>query len=460
MNNTNNPMGFAGISKLVSNIDKACIATSSPKKVSPQPQAQLRHASPSAPPSSPSNTHNSEKVTETKSPQKSSEAPTQYSSMTQKVQASTSSVKAQGGKKSATEKCFLGFFLVSIILIAVVAVRKMEDNENSSSSYSATSSSSNSSYSSTPSYSYSGGPAPLTTSPESMSIYTSSTSSGSTANSTYDTAVSISSPSEPTYIKPDVGTNNILSVSEIRWCVREKIRIETMLNYVTSNQDINKVNGLIDDYNSRCGSYHYHRGDLSQAQRDVELFRSAIEEEAVREVGILDEKLTTPSKTKSSSSKVVTPSPKKENSQSNLVRQVQQLLTDMGYAPGPVDGSYGRKTKEAIMTFQRHEGLVEDGIVTESLLRSLKKAYKEYSIRYPERAKKTSSTSRNYFTKGSHQDDVIRLQGTPQRIYDLYNEEEWNYGSSSVTISKSTKKVLRWSNIGGNLHVKMTPGKM
>ena len=67
---------------------------------------------------------------------------------------------------------------------------------------------------------------------------------------------------------------------------------------------------------------------------------------------------------------------------------------------------------------------------------------------------------RTYFTKGSHQDDVIRLQGTPQRIYDLYNEEEWNYGSSSVTISKSTKKVLRWSNIGGNLHVKMTPGKM
>ena len=60
---------------------------------------------------------------------------------------------------------------------------------------------------------------------------------------------------------------------------------------------------------------------------------------------------------------------------------------------------------------------------------------------------------RTYFTKGSHQDDVIRLQGTPQRIYDLYNEEGWSYGASSVTISKRTNKVLRWSNIGGNLNI-------
>ena len=438
MNNTNSSMGFAGLSKLISNIDQVCIATSSPKKVSPQPQAQLTQATPSANPSSSSNTHNSEKATEAKSPQKSSAAPTQSSSSTtQNVQSSMSSVKAQGGKKGAAKTWFWGFFLVSIIWIAIIAMKDGEDNKYPSPSYSSTSFSNSSSYSNAPSHSHSEEPAPLTTSPESISTYQSSTSPEGTVNST----------SEPTYTQPSIGRNNVLSISEIRWCVREKIRIETMKNYVHSNQGINKLNGLIAVYNSRCGSYRYRRGNLSQAQRDVEPFRSAIVKEAIREAGTLDGKLTTPSKTKSSSSK------------SDLVRQVQQLLTEIGYAPGPVDGSYGRKTKEAIMSFQRHEGLVEDGIVTESLLRSLKKAYEEYPVRYSERAKKTSSTSRNYFTKGSYQSEVILIQGTPQRIYDLYNEEQWNYGSSSVTISKSTKKVLRWSNIGGNLHVKMIPGK-
>ena len=130
MNNTNSSMGFAGLSKLVSNIDQVCIATSSPKKISPQPQAQLTQATPSANPSSSSNTHNSEKATEAKSPQKSSAAPTQSSSSTtQNVQSSTSSVKAQGGKKGAAKTWFWGFFLVSIIWIAIIAMKDGEDNK-------------------------------------------------------------------------------------------------------------------------------------------------------------------------------------------------------------------------------------------------------------------------------------------------------------------------------------------
>jgi len=456
MNNTNTPMGFSGLSKLVSNIDKVCIPASSPKKVSPQPQAQPAQSAPSAKPSSPS----TEKATETRSPQKSSAAPIHSPSPTTS-QSSTSSVEHQEEKDKSVEKCFWGLFWVVVILLAMASV--MANNDESSHGYSSSSSStyssSSSSYNNTPNYSYSGEPAPLATSTESKPTYSSSTSYGSTTNSTYDTAVSIPSPSEPTYTKPSIGTNNILSVPEIRWCVREKIRIEKMQDYVTSNRGINSVNSLIDDYNSRCGSYRYRSGALSQAQQDVEPFRSDIVREAVREAVALDGKLAAPLKTKSSASKASTHSPKKENSQSDLVRQAQQLLTDIGYAPGPVDGSYGRRTKEAIMIFQRHEGLVEDGIASESLLRSLKKAYKEYTSRHPEVTKKTSSTTRNYFTKGSHQSEVIRLQGTPQSVLDLIDEEQWSYGYSSVTISKKTKKVTSWSNVGNRLHVRMIPGK-
>ena len=55
-----------------------------------------------------------------------------------------------------------------------------------------------------------------------------------------------------------------------------------------------------------------------------------------------------------------------------LVRQVQQRLTDLGYAPGPIDGMFGGKTKTAIQEFQRTKGLYPDGKATPQLLEMLK----------------------------------------------------------------------------------------
>lgn len=45
------------------------------------------------------------------------------------------------------------------------------------------------------------------------------------------------------------------------------------------------------------------------------------------------------------------------------VREIQDLLTRRGYSPGPVDGMFGAKTKEAVMRFQSDRGIVIDGIV-------------------------------------------------------------------------------------------------
>ncbi len=65
-----------------------------------------------------------------------------------------------------------------------------------------------------------------------------------------------------------------------------------------------------------------------------------------------------------------------------------------------------------------------------------------------------------WFTRGSHQDDVLRLQGTPTRIrrYEASGYETWSYGLSSVDISSRTRQVLEWSNHGGNLKVRLLPG--
>lgn len=45
------------------------------------------------------------------------------------------------------------------------------------------------------------------------------------------------------------------------------------------------------------------------------------------------------------------------------VRELQQLLVNWGYNPGPVDGIFGIKTEQAVFQFQRDRGLSADGIV-------------------------------------------------------------------------------------------------
>jgi peptidoglycan hydrolase-like protein with peptidoglycan-binding domain len=46
------------------------------------------------------------------------------------------------------------------------------------------------------------------------------------------------------------------------------------------------------------------------------------------------------------------------------VRGVQQQLTELGYAPGKLDGIWGPRTTGALAAFQSHEGLVADGQYT------------------------------------------------------------------------------------------------
>ena len=62
------------------------------------------------------------------------------------------------------------------------------------------------------------------------------------------------------------------------------------------------------------------------------------------------------------------------------------------------------------------------------------------------------------FTRGSHEDDVLRIQGTPTSINVYSSWEVWSYGSSTVRISNSSRRVMQWSNRSGNLKVRLDPG--
>lgn len=50
-----------------------------------------------------------------------------------------------------------------------------------------------------------------------------------------------------------------------------------------------------------------------------------------------------------------------EGSASVDVREVQSLLTELGFEPGPVDGAWGRKTQTALDSFRNRQGLAASG---------------------------------------------------------------------------------------------------
>lgn len=158
------------------------------------------------------------------------------------------------------------------------------------------------------------------------------------------------------FVKPPVGTNSVLSVTQIRWCLREKIRIETGRSHVMAERDVSTFNQTVADYNRRCGSFRYRSGTLKRATREVERMRPQIASEAMG-------RLTTSGTTSSNNNT--------EIERTAAVYEVQTLLKQLGYDPGTVDGIYGRKTRAAIEAFEKAIGRRPRGEVTDELNRLL-----------------------------------------------------------------------------------------
>ena len=83
------------------------------------------------------------------------------------------------------------------------------------------------------------------------------------------------------YTKPQPGSSNVLSVQEIRWCIRSGIEIDATRTHINSQLAADRFNMAVNDHNTRCGSYSYRRGDQERAERDVEPYRSMIAAEAI-----------------------------------------------------------------------------------------------------------------------------------------------------------------------------------
>ena len=65
----------------------------------------------------------------------------------------------------------------------------------------------------------------------------------------------------------------------------------------------------------------------------------------------------------------------KKGDKNDTVKQIQEMLIRLGYLNGSADGDFGGKTETAIKSFQRDQGLPEDGIVTQETFDALNEAY-------------------------------------------------------------------------------------
>ena len=179
---------------------------------------------------------------------------------------------------------------------------------------------------------------------------------------------------------------------------------------------------------------------------------------------------------------------------SQLTLDIQTILMTLGYNPGTVDGIYGERTGAAIEEFQQDIGIPVDGQISQELLQTLQQSLRISQIfdelldidtndntqpttsvdsspgekagitdKAPTTQKSLSNitgSQEEYFTRGSHKDDVLRLQGTPSSIntHESLGHEIWYFRLSKVEIDLRTKRVLEWSNTSGNLKVRLLPG--
>jgi hypothetical protein len=74
-----------------------------------------------------------------------------------------------------------------------------------------------------------------------------------------------------------------LSAPQVKYCLSQDIRIQAAGKAVNqaSAADVNRFRAVIDDYNPRCGNYHFTPGIFDSVKEEVETRRATLESQGV-----------------------------------------------------------------------------------------------------------------------------------------------------------------------------------
>ena len=214
-------------------------------------------------------------------------------------------------------------------------------------------------------------------------------------------------PAPPTLSTPPVGTNHVHSSAEIRYCLAADIRVEALRPRMNSNSQIDAFNGIISDYNNRCGNYRYRSGALERARRAIEPYRSVIVANAWDGVSLVRRSA---------------PQQKPPVRRSQLTMDIQKALSELGYQPGTADGIYGQKTKSAIQSFQRDIGVPQDGVANSQLLELVRKESSRRSSQRPSNQPRATDPG----PTDAELREIIRVAADPGVGFsDRFDAEAW-----------------------------------
>lgn len=175
-------------------------------------------------------------------------------------------------RKKARKRKFVGWGVFAAIILAIFVAN---DNSNSESSYDTSAS---------PSYDYPSDPIEVT-------------APANVTGGTSDAAVAASEATAAAPYADDAGASQIetppapyqtyrtVSISELRYCLRQKARLESVQNEQMSNPQIDRFNSAIEDYNSRCGSFRYRDSDMDTVNSEMANDQTNIRAEAQDIIG-------------------------------------------------------------------------------------------------------------------------------------------------------------------------------
>jgi uncharacterized protein len=101
----------------------------------------------------------------------------------------------------------------------------------------------------------------------------------------------------PSESMPPAGRELVLSASQIRYCLSEKLRIQVWRTRIesTSEPSLQPFNDAVNDYNSRCADFRYRGNTLETIRAEVEANRAALTQEALSRAERFEVSATPPS---------------------------------------------------------------------------------------------------------------------------------------------------------------------
>jgi len=127
------------------------------------------------------------------------------------------------------------------------------------------------------------------------------------------------------------------------------------------------------------------------------------------------------------------------NTASQQVRDVQQLLLDLGYYNGTVTGTVGTLTRDAVVQFQRNNGLAADGVIDAQLVTAVRKVW---TARY------SNQPTRTVLSTGARGENVRSVQRRLSELGYYKNAQDGIFGNNTKNAVVAFQKEYRLNPTG------------